>query len=262
VQLEYVESGSGDETVVLVHGTLSDLRSWRQQIPAFSERYRVIAYSRRHHHGSVDTTSGTPLTVRTVAADLVALIEALVSVPVHVVGSSYGAFGSLMAAVNRPDLVRTLLLGEPPAGAVLTDPAWQQTWQRFIVEQFQPAKALAASDDPARGVQLFIDGVMGEGAFARMSDGARQSLVDNASAFAIEEAPDVPFGKTEASRITMPVLLLRGELSPPMFGAVLDVLRALLPHAEVAQVPNASHGMHAQNADAYNRLVLDFLARH
>jgi non-heme chloroperoxidase len=47
-ELVYVEQGDG-ETVVFVHGSLSDFRSWGLQMAPFAQRYRTIAYSRRGH---------------------------------------------------------------------------------------------------------------------------------------------------------------------------------------------------------------------
>lgn len=48
-ELSYTERGAG-EPVVLVHGTLGDLRSWEPQICAFADDHRVISHSRRYHH--------------------------------------------------------------------------------------------------------------------------------------------------------------------------------------------------------------------
>lgn len=45
--LAYREQGDGDP-VVFVHGHISDLRTWEQQLSAFADSYRAIAYSRRY----------------------------------------------------------------------------------------------------------------------------------------------------------------------------------------------------------------------
>lgn len=45
-ELAYVEQGQG-QAVVLVLGGVGDYRDWTNQMPAFSARYRVIAYSFR-----------------------------------------------------------------------------------------------------------------------------------------------------------------------------------------------------------------------
>ncbi len=44
--LAYHEEGEG-EPVIFVHGGVSDLRTWEQQLPAVGRSYRAITYSRR-----------------------------------------------------------------------------------------------------------------------------------------------------------------------------------------------------------------------
>ena len=46
-RLAYVEEGSG-APVVLVHGSLSDLRTWDRTRALLAEHYRVIAYTQRY----------------------------------------------------------------------------------------------------------------------------------------------------------------------------------------------------------------------
>jgi pimeloyl-ACP methyl ester carboxylesterase len=261
VELDYVEQGSGTP-LVLVHGSINDWRTWGQQLDAFAGQFRVIAYTRRHHHGSEDASSGKALSAATAARDLIALLESLSLGSAHVAGSSYGAFASLLAASERPDLVRTLVLGEPPVAHLLvSDPAVKQLWDEFMSKAYDPARVTIRGGDPLKGVRLFVDGVIGQGAYDMLPAPVQAIILDNAEALGRETEPSEIFGAKEAARVTMPVLLVTGEHSPPMFGAITDRLEALLPHAERIQIPQASHGMHGQNAAAYNAAVLDFLSR-
>ena len=46
IRTNYLESGSGDETVLLIHGSgpgVTSYANWRLVIPALSDRFRVIA---------------------------------------------------------------------------------------------------------------------------------------------------------------------------------------------------------------------------
>lgn len=112
VELHYVERGQG-EPLILLHGGQGDYRAWQPQMQALSPRYRVISYSRRYHYPNEN-----PLTreysALIDAADLAGLIAELKLGPVHLVGTSYGAFTALALAVERPELVRSLVLAEPP----------------------------------------------------------------------------------------------------------------------------------------------------
>ena len=117
VQLAVEEQGSG-EAIIFVPGGLSDYRSWRPQLDLLSQRYQAISYSRRYqypHH----PVEGGDSSVTVNAADLAALIDRLGVAPTHIVGHSYGAFTALVCARDHPELVRTLVLGEPPAVPLL-----------------------------------------------------------------------------------------------------------------------------------------------
>jgi pimeloyl-ACP methyl ester carboxylesterase len=265
VDLAYVEQGQG-EPIVLVHGSLNDYRSWRGQLEPFSVDHRVVAYSRRFHWPNARPAAGDVVSASQNAADLAALIERLGLAPAHVVGSSYGAMTALTLAVARPELVRALVLGEPPLLPWLARaPEGAALFDAFMADAFGPAgEAFARGDDEA-GIRRFIDGVIGPGAFDRLPEPARAMMRDNAAAERAETVspPDRYFpdlSTDDVAGLAMPVLLLEGERSPRMFHLITDELARAAAHAERVVIPAASHGMHGQNPVAYNQAVLDFIA--
>ncbi len=47
-QLHYLERGeNNNQTGVFTHDAISDYRSWQFQIEPFSQKYRIVSYSRR-----------------------------------------------------------------------------------------------------------------------------------------------------------------------------------------------------------------------
>ena len=92
-------------------------------------------------------------------------------------------------------------------------------------------------------------------------------VLDNADVERLETAtpPERYFpalAAEDVARLPMPILLIQGERSPRMFGLITEELARALPTAERVAIPDASHGMHGQNPEAYNAAVLAFLARH
>jgi pimeloyl-ACP methyl ester carboxylesterase len=260
--LDYIEQGSGTP-LIFVHGSIGDLRTWAFQIDPFAERYRVIAYTRRHYHGSEDPSPERAPSASTAADDLISVIENLRLAPAHVAGSSYGALTALLAAAKRPDLVRSLVLGEPPVASVLSaDPDGKRILDEFLATAFEPARKKIAAGDIDGGLRTFVDGVIGTDAFDMLPPPVQGMMRDNAKTLPLEAQPNDPFGGAEAARVTMPVLFVTGERSPSMFAEINDRLRRLLPHAEEVEIPAASHAMHGENAPAYNSAVLEFLSRH
>ena len=72
-------------------------------------------------HTAVGTTTRTPewsprgdYSAIVDADDLAALIRKLKLAPAHIVGVSYGAYVALFLAARHPELVRSLVLSEPP----------------------------------------------------------------------------------------------------------------------------------------------------
>ncbi|WP_328492304.1 alpha/beta hydrolase [Streptomyces sp. NBC_00414] len=102
--------GSGDRTALLVHGIMSDSRTWRRVGPALAERgYRVIAVDLRGHGASSRGEYGPALFAR----DLVDTLPERADVAI---GHSLGGL-ALALAVDR---LR-------PERAVYSDPAWATT---------------------------------------------------------------------------------------------------------------------------------------
>jgi pimeloyl-ACP methyl ester carboxylesterase len=119
VDLAYVEQGRG-EPVLFVHGGVSDYRAWDQQMNAFGAGFRAIAVSCRGYWPNAKLCPDEPVTLDTFVDDLAQFIRALGTGPVHLVGhSSPGGLGSLRLASQHPELLRTLVLLEPPAFPLL-----------------------------------------------------------------------------------------------------------------------------------------------
>jgi non-heme chloroperoxidase len=188
--LEYTESGSGTP-LVLVHGSVNDQRTWESQMAALSTRYHVIAYSRRYHHPNPWVGDGSDYAVSVHAEDLTALVRALGIAPAHVVGSSYGAYTALVAGLHHPDLVRTLVLGEPPAVPLLIsnpanplhllwllirDPRTALVVLRFIRGSIMPTQEALRRGDLEEAVRRFGDGVLGKGGYDRLPSAAKAMI--------------------------------------------------------------------------------------
>ncbi len=265
VDLHYVEAGEGDP-VVLVHGSLSDFRSWGLQMRSFSKQYHVVAYSRRYHYPNAWTGDGTDYSIDLHAEDLATFINTLRLGSVHLIGSSLGAYIALITASQHPELIRTLVIGEPPIHPLLKhSPEGEGLLREFLDTVLGPSKKAFQTGDPELGVKLFIDGVVGAGAFDKLRPTVRAGLLENAPEMKAETtARDYypRFTKEDAKRIIAPCLLLTGELSPKMFYHITEILEGWLAHAERDVVHGASHSMHTDNPQAYNETVLRFLAKH
>jgi pimeloyl-ACP methyl ester carboxylesterase len=256
-----VEQGSGTP-VVFVHGSGADLRTWGYQLaPVAQASFRAVAYSRRFHHPNAPPAAGTPYTSALHAADLAAFIESLHAGPVHIVASSYGGVVALLAARDRPALIRTLVLTEPAMLSLLPP----DSRAAEDAAALQSARGLIARGDRDAALRAFVDAVFGAGAYQLLPMSTREMLTDNLPELRREaEAPpgDPHFTCDDARAVTAPVLLLTGGSSPSFFKAIDERLAECLPSVEAVTVPGASHAVHAQQTARFNELLVGFLTRH
>jgi non-heme chloroperoxidase len=261
-ELAYLDKGRGP-AVVMVHGTISDYRWWQAQIDEFSQQYRVIAYSLRHHHPNVSTGDRPDYLPRTHAADLDGLIKALNLGQVHLVGHSYGGFISLLLARDRPELVRGLVLVEPARLAgLISGPDAEEAKpilnaigeaQKRVVERLDRG-------DTDEALRIFTNMVRGPGTWEGMPNAARAARRDNVHTLKPTLTnPAERFTCDDARKINGPTLLVGGDVSPRIFPLMLNGLQPCLPRAARITINKASHGVYQDNPADFNREVLGFL---
>jgi pimeloyl-ACP methyl ester carboxylesterase len=265
--LHYVEQGTGTP-LIFVHGSLSDGGYWADQIGPFAKHYRAIAYSRRYNYPNVNPVRrGYSAVVD--AEDLAAFIHTLHLGKVVVIGHSYGALTALFLAAKHPELVRALVLAEPPAISLLmhlpsdeakTGKAMFEDIQRKMVAPMQ--QAFRKGDHDA-GIAAFMDYVFNDPhAWDKMPESAREDTLRDAHEWDVMMTTGILFPNIEPPtirRITAPVLLLSGAKSYQFLGLITEELARLLPNRETIVLPDAGHQMWYQAPDVCRRDVETFL---
>jgi pimeloyl-ACP methyl ester carboxylesterase len=107
-RIHHTETGSGPETIVFSHGLLMSGEMFRDQVAAFSDRYRCITFDHRGQGQSEVTESGYDMD--TLAEDAAALIRELNCAPCHFAGLSMGGFVGMRLAIRHPELLKSLIL--------------------------------------------------------------------------------------------------------------------------------------------------------
>ena len=275
-ELEYREQGKG-QSVVLVHGSVSDFRSMQTQQDVFSQRYRTIAYSRRYHWPNDPIGQNADYSMQEQLEDLEGVLTRLDAAPAHLVGHSYGAVLCLLLAMQKPELVRSLVLAEAPVyrlfisntpkpleilKLLVTRPRTAVAVVKFGATGLGPATALAEKGDMAAATQTFGTAVLGSEFYGRLSAERREQVQANTIRSEFTGSGMVALNEQEIHTVSQPTLLINGDRSPALFHRLTDRLEELLPNSERIQIRNASHIMHEDNAPAYNKAVLSFLSKH
>jgi pimeloyl-ACP methyl ester carboxylesterase len=276
--LAYREQGEG-EPVVFVHGTISDLRVWDQQLPSVGRTYRAIAYSRRYAPPNEDIGPDLDDQMQPHVEDLATFLREIDAAPAHLVGNSWGAFISLLTAVQHPELVRTLILEEPPVVPLFlsTPPRPTELLRLFatrprtgiallgiLTRALGPAQKAFERGNDEEAMELFLVGVGGRASYEALPEARIEQFRDNMNSFRAQMlgAGLPPIRDDEVRNVRIPTLLLTGQHSPTAMLRLTDRLEELLPIVERIEIPDASHGMHEDNPAAVNAAIVGFLGRH
>lgn len=258
-RIGYDLSGAGDPTV-LVHGSLVDRSSWDRVRPGLAQSLTVLTYDRRGYGESTGAFRTHP--VRDDASDLARLLEALDLFPVHVIAHSYGGAVALRLAEDRPEMVRSLVLHEPPfIGLLEDDPvdASEGARVRAGTEAIRAQVSAGRTEEAAREIVNAFS--VEEGAWERLRPEVQRAMLLYLDRWS-EELEDPEASRPDRgslSELLIPALLTTGERSPPFVHRVVSHLAGYLRNATVRTLPGASHVPHLTNPDQFIALIHGFL---
>lgn len=262
VELTYVDEGKG-APVVFVHGAIGDLRFWEPQRQSFARQYRFIAYTYRYHGTAPWPDDGKNYSDATHAADLTAFLKGLNAGPVHLVGLSYGGLLGAMVASEHPELLRTVTLAEPALFSLLTDPESKPAIDAFN-KGAEGIVGLIKAGDQHAALKSMVALVRGEGpdSFDKQPEPVRRILEDNARTLPLLFAtPLLPVSCETLGKVKTPTLVIEGARTPIFFRQIDKATVACIAGSTLVKVPDASHPMSADNPAAFNKAVLDFIAK-
>ena len=230
VRTWYAEHGAGNP-LVLMHGGLGDARFFAPNIDALAERFHVYTPERRGHGHTPDVDG--PITYQLMADDTIAFLVTIVGEPADLVGHSDGAFVAMLVAMQRPELVKRLVMisggfnksGEAKPG---TDLDVEQ-----IVEFLGPSYGEVSPD----GIDHFKVVVTKIGEMAAVEPNLQASDLAN-----VPQRTLVMFSDDDLVTMTHVVETYDG-----------------LPNAELAVVPGTSHFLTQEKPALVNAILLDFL---
>jgi pimeloyl-ACP methyl ester carboxylesterase len=230
--------GEQGSEVLLVHGSVvNGEMTWAEQRP-LADRFRLTVVDR---HGYFPNPAADHEDFEEDALDIVELLGE----GVHLVGHSYGAVISLLAAAQRPEAVRSLTVIEPPAFGVALDRPEVAAFAAGIRPYW-----LNGPRDPEAFLRGFLEMV---GSSAQLPSPLPPPLLQNAKLLMVERDPTEAVIPLERLRqAPFPKLVVSGAHST-VFDAVCDVLEKELA-AERAVIPGSGHSVQRTGAPFNERL--------
>ena len=220
VELSWSERGSGAPTLVLCHGYTGSAHDWALQVDELARRRRVVTFDHRGHGFSSQPGRLAGYTIGQLAADLAAFLDAVGGGPVDLLGHSMGGRVAMTMVLERPELVRSLILMDTSAWSFQPpDEEIRAVVQQFI-EAFDPADGMPAGFSLAGPEDVLVEAAVPAGWLRQ-----KQAITAGMDAFAVKglglelwgEAEDGPSSlRRRLPEITCPVTVVVGEHDHPL----------------------------------------------
>lgn len=233
----------GARPVLALHCSLAHGGAW-SGLAAGLRGVTVVAPDLPGHGQSGGWDGGTDLhglTTR-IAADLAGRLDG--GGPVDVMGHSFGGTVALRLALERPGLVRSLVLFEPVLFAAARA-AGAACWPGFLDEHEAVAALHRGGQDEAatRRFHAVWGGAVG---YDDLPERQRRYMVDRIGLVVAQDATLVADSAAllramGLEGLGVPVLLAEGGESPPVIGAICGELARRLPLVRRVLVPGAGH---------------------
>lgn len=255
-QIYYEAEGEG-EPLILLHGHSLDLRMWDQQMPVFTQHYRVIRPEMRGYGHSSRQAEGLQFTH---VDDIMTLMDSLHIERAHVVGLSMGSFvASEMVALYPERLLSATLasgnIRKRPGPSTPVDSAEMAAlrheldaniaqgvdeWKREWIE-----KLITGGGSNAESIRESITRQIMDWDGWQITHGEGRYYYAN-------EAWDT----LKAKCPEVPVLILSGEMEHK---PARNAMSPYLPNSRNIVIPDCGHMTNMERPEEFNALVLELL---
>jgi len=242
VPIAYEVQGSGEPTLVFIHGWSGDGRYWRGQVPHYSQRHRVVTVDLAGHgHSGLGRDA---YTLPAFGEDVKAVLEDLDVAQAILVGHSMGGPVSVEAARLAPERVIGII------GVDTFHDMAAEISQEQRDELLEPLQ-----DDFASAARQFVASMFIDSTDAKLREWIMHDMAAAPPEVAISAMQDMlsRHADGEATRhfeeLTIPVVAINADLWP----TDVDANRQLLPEFEAVIMEEADHFLHMAKPEAFNR---------
>ena len=245
-----IEGSEGAPWLVFSNSLATNLAMWDPQAADLEGSFRILRYDQRGH-GGTDAPAGR-YTYATLAADALALFDALGIKRPHFCGLSMGGAAALGLAELHPDRVDRVVVCDSPA---MSTPASAQQWEERI--------AIARKG----GMEALVDSTMARW-FPPETHAAKPAHLDKVRAM-IRTTPVNGFigcsaaladhdYNTAVATVTRPVLFIAGSKDGVTPAAMKDMC-ARLKGSRYVELAGAGHISNLDRPAEFTRAVREFL---
>ncbi len=240
----YYEVAGAGEAVVLIHGLSLDTRMWDDQFAVLAEQYQAVRFDLR---GSGRSPAPTGEYAR--VDDIQALLQFVGAPKAHIIGLSMGGGIAIDFALMYPQLTRSLIVIDSALGGYPYTTDFGEDPKAIGLEK---AKANWLSHD------FFVPANRNPAVAVRL----RQMVNDWSGWEWLNHDPGRvpnPLPYYRLKEISVPTLVMVGELDIPDFQGIAEQLAREIPGARKVVIPGAGHMANMEAPEAVNAAIFDFL---
>jgi 3-oxoadipate enol-lactonase len=245
VRLYHRFDGPEDAPVLVFSNAIATtLELWDAQVPAFTPAFRVLRYDQLGHGRS--QVGPRPYTVEQLGGELLALLDELGIARMSFCGLSLGGAVGMWLGARAPERLERLVL----AGTSAYFGPPERWLDRIALVQ---AEGMAPVAQAAMG-RWFTP------AFTGLAPYREEHASTPAEGYiACCDALAVWDFRSELHGVSVPTLVAVGADDPATPPEQAKVIVEGIPRARLAVVPAAAHLVNVEQAEAFNRAVLDHL---
>lgn len=266
VDLAWNERGTSPPntpTLVLVHGYTGSSHDFALQVDALAENRRVVVLDQRGHGHSTKTGTLKGYSIDQLALDLAAFLDAVGGGAVDLLGHSMGGRVVMTMVVQRPDLVRSLVLMDTSAWSFQPEDEKVRAMVRDYIGAFDPARGMPST--------LSLGGPEDDliaAAVPRQWQDEKDAIFAGMDAYAVkglgmELWAEVPDGagslRSRLPSVTCPTTVIVGEHDHPLVGQA-PALAAEVAEGRLTVIDGAYHSPQLTHPDAWRSAVEAHLA--
>ena len=258
VDIHFRDVGEGFP-IVLIHGYTGNSRNWALMAPALAEHFRVISVDLRGHGLSAKPASEDAYALEVMASDVYELLRILEVSEYALVGHSMGGMVSQLLILERPEMVRALVLvdtaAEVPKGLLFDE---RRKERQKLVDIAEKDGMEAVFDEQLRVTPVpevfksnpqFID--IWREQFLMTS---REAYIACANAMSSRRSL-----LSDLAAITVPTLIICGEHDEPFLEPSRQMHEAIAG-SELVIIPGAGHGPQMETPGEFNKALIAFLS--
>ncbi len=267
INVAVIDQGSGEKTVMLIHGLGTNAKGWIKNIPVLAKSYRVIAVD-LPGYGKSDK-GYYQYSMDFYAQVLTELLTNLGVEKATLIGHSMGGQIAMTAALNNPDKVENLVLISPAGFERFAE--GEGDWMRKAVS------AEFVKNTTTRSVDVNL-----KANFYETPEDVDFMITDRIQIKGASDFDDYCYAVSKnvgamldgivwdrLDKVMQPTLIMFGEndgLIPNPYlhgGKTIDVAKigdSEIPNSKLIMIPKCGHFVQFEKSEAANKAILEFLS--